>query len=225
MRSKTITFILFVLFTLSMNIKAQNQIPVEMSTVVMMDELDAFFYQAAVNFINFKDLEAAEDVKKALFFIFYQADKASSKTVFNNVTVELNKLSFDLIRGSVEDIQRLKRTFARTHYTLANYYIQEANKSIEKSELNKALYELNASSNYLALGVKWIGYEMSEGTRSTRKSIYKLNKAIAARETINPQEVKKVAKFLESEVVKFGIKLGEKTKKYDSYSLDIETED
>ena len=205
--------------------KAQKQVPVyvESLTMVYMDELDSYFYQSAVNFINFNDKIASEEITKAAVFIGLEADKikepANKKLV--DVKNELSALSRDLILGKVENIQRLKRTFARTHYTLAKYYITKSKSLVSSGELNKSLPYLEAASNYLVHGVKWVGHEVSKETRLVRKSVDNLVLAVNTRDEINKNELDRVLKFIDKEIIKFGNKLGEQKKAYDAYIIDI----
>ncbi len=222
---KQISCLLFSLTLLSFGIKAQKQVPVyvETSSLVYMDELDSYFYQSAVYFINFNDKAASDEIKKAVVFIGAEADKIKEPANKRLVDIrnELSGLSKDLILGKVDNIQRLKRTFARTHYTLAKYYITKAKSYTAKGESIKAIPPLEASSNYLVHGVKWVGHEVSKETRSVRKSINKLDEAIKTRDEINKNELEKVTKFIDKEIIKFGNKLGEQKKAYDAYIIDV----
>ena len=60
--NKTIIYSLIVFLIPCISITAQQQVPVyiESSQLIYMDELDSYLYQAAINFINFKDKEASQ---------------------------------------------------------------------------------------------------------------------------------------------------------------------
>jgi hypothetical protein len=65
---------ILLIFT-SNNSKAQDTNPLEinLSSIALIDQLDDQFYKAAQLFINFKDRMAAEEIKKAAYFLSIQA--------------------------------------------------------------------------------------------------------------------------------------------------------
>ena len=196
---------------LSINLYSQKQIPVEVkyTTIVFMDELDAHFYQAAVNYINFNDAIAAENVRKAAYYISSETEQmmAQSKDRFIKIGNRLLQLSEDLSNGKVMNIQQLVKVFAVTHYELASYFMELSNVSYKENNIYNCVFFLDAASTYLVLGAKWIGHEVGQGTRTTRKSINNLTQAIRTRNEINNAELKKVLDFMNKEINKFGNKV------------------
>ncbi len=220
----TLNLLIYVLISPKL-ITAQERVPVQIdqSTVVYMDELNAYFYQASVLFINFKDTEAAVELKKSSDY----ANKLSRnipddlKIIIKNIVNELNLLTSDLINLKVDNIQRLKRTYARSHYTLATCYYSMSVDLFNKQDDLSAIIALETASNYLAYGVVWVGYEPGKQTRATRKSIHNINIAVSARNEINKEELDNVMKYIGKELNKLGNKLVENKKEYDSYELKI----
>ena len=211
MRTRHLINSVLILTGLSINLYSQKQVPVEVQykTIVFMDELDAHFYQAAVNYINFNDAMAAENVRKAAYYISSETEQmiTKHKDRFIKIGSNLLQLSEDLDNGKVMNIQQLVKKFAVTHYELASYYMELSNTSFKENNIYNSVFFLDAASTYLILGAKWIGHEVGQGTRSTRKSIHNLTQAIRTRNEINTAELKKVLDFINKEINKFGNKV------------------
>ena len=201
----------FILVCFSFNLYSQKQVPVEVQykTIVFMDELDAHFYQAAINYINFNDAIAAENIRKAAYYFSSVNEQmiTQSKDRYLKIGNQLFQLSEDLSNGKVMNIQKLAKEFAATHYELSSYFMELSNISFKEDNIFNCVIFLDAASTYLVLGAKWIGYEVGQGTRATRRSIDNLTQAIRTRNEINTTELKKVLDFMNKEINKYGNKV------------------
>ncbi|MBI9068769.1 MAG: hypothetical protein JEZ09_15850 [Salinivirgaceae bacterium] len=204
-----IIFSILVLFCSFSMVKAQqqNKVPVTVSysTEVLMDEFDMHLYQAAQHFISFEDEQASEEIKKAAFYISMQAYnlKGDYKKPFLALENKLIELSVNIETGKIVNIQQLVKSYAESHLVLAKFYIELSNEFYSKNDAINSLIFLDAAGSYLMLGSKWVGFEVGQGTRSTRKSIANLVTAANSRNEINNTELKKVLDFINKEIKKF----------------------
>ncbi|MFC2137479.1 hypothetical protein ACFLTE_04825 [Bacteroidota bacterium] len=207
------------------NINGQDKVPVQIdqSTLILMDEINALFYQSSVLFINFKDVDASVELKKASDLILKISKKLPEhlQAEVTSSANEVKKLMMDVSDLKVDNIQRLKRTYARTFYTLARCYFDITNENLDKNDYLNSVIALETSSNYLANGILWIGYVPGKQTRAIRKSIHNINIAVTSRNEIDKEELDKVKKYIHQELMKLGNKINEVKKEYDTYEIKI----
>ncbi|MDA3894491.1 MAG: hypothetical protein PF517_22745 [Salinivirgaceae bacterium] len=210
---KNVLTILFLFVTTAIVTQGQNQSQTsDNKGIEFIDELDARMYQAAQHFINFNDQGAAEQIRKASFFITMQAYEVQPEHREKFIFLEnkLNKLSEDLSQGKVTTIQQLTKIYAESYMVLANFYLNLSLSNYkENNSINCVIY-LYQAANYLILGAKWVGYEVNEGTRGIRKSITNLSNSVSSRNEINQTELKKVLDFIQKEIKKFDQKITSK---------------
>jgi hypothetical protein len=112
-----------------------------------------------------------------------------------------------LEQEKISTIQQLTKSYAETYLILSKFYLDLSNKSFQKKDTTNCIVFLYGSANYLILGAKWVGYEISDGTRNTRKSILNLSNAINSRSEVNQIELKKVLDFIQKKMKKFDAKM------------------
>ncbi len=174
--------------------------------VLFKDELDSYFYRASVYFINFNDKLAVNEIKKAIDFVnieISQTDENGRKSL-DPIIADLNLLMTNLGLSNLENIQPLKLTFARSHHKLARFYCNKAKSLYNNNSYYGSIVTLNAASSYLVYGVKWIGYEPSKGTRSTRIAINNATTSIMNREEVKMKDYQKLLNYIDSEIRAFG---------------------
>ncbi|MFC2137478.1 hypothetical protein ACFLTE_04820 [Bacteroidota bacterium] len=173
---------------------------------VYKDELDKYFYNASVYFINFNDKLATVEIKKAIEFINIEISQSDerAKIVLDPIIADLDKLVIDLGLNNLQNIYPLKSSFAKAHHKLARFYCNKAISLYNSNSIYGSILYLNAASSYLVYGAKWAGFEPKKGMRSTRVAINNATLAIHNREEIILKDYKKLLDYIDSEIKRFG---------------------
>ncbi len=162
----------------SQNLKAQTD--QEKSYYVIeqfhvFDELDYAFYQAYNAFLNGEDAKAGARLRRAAYFVRMKAKHAK---VYNVKSIEkqanrLESLADSVALGLFNSAWRMRRSFARTHYVLANDYQIRAVQFWAKDKAEDTGHAMVAAAGHLGHAAKWTGKKVEQGIISTGKSIGK----------------------------------------------------
>jgi hypothetical protein len=135
--------------------------------ILFVDEPGYRFHRARDFFLRKDAKAAAQEIRKASFFVRMEAargvDKADKDVLMASVN-ELRKLADDVERGSVVSAKRLDEAFARAHYRLAKHHQVKAKAVHAKGEHRRVGHELNAAAHHLEHGIAWSGHEAERGT-------------------------------------------------------------
>jgi hypothetical protein len=130
---------------------------------------NSHFQAAHDSFLSKEYKKASEEIRKGAAFVRLEAGSAvdQAKQDLQASEQELQRLAKEVEQGSVHDVQRLDRAFARASNSLALSHRIKAGEAWNKKELRKAGNELQAAATLLESGANWVGAEAKASVAAT----------------------------------------------------------
>lgn len=173
------------------------------------DNMDASFYKAMADFLDFDRKGAAEEIAKAEGYVWYfeNASPEKDKPALRKVAMDLHKLSKKLNKDTIVYFTDLQHGLIETHHALASYHYGRALELWAKHETQKTGQEMELAAKHLGHAVAWTGNEIAEGSRETWKATRTTGRAMAYGTAVSVEATGKALTFLGEELKKVGEKI------------------
>jgi hypothetical protein len=173
------------------------------------DNMDASFYKAMADFLNFDRKAASEEIAKAEGYVWYfeNASPEKDKPALRKVAMDLYKLSKKLEKDTIVYFSDLQKGFTETHHALASYHYGRATELWAKKETQKAGQEMELAAKHMAHAASWTGNEIAEGSRETWKATRTAARGMAYGTAVSVEATGKALAYLGEELKKLGEKM------------------
>jgi len=173
------------------------------------DNMDASFYKAMADFLNFDRKGASEEIARAEGYVWYfeNASPEKDKPALRKVAMDLHKLSKKLAKDTVIYLTDLQHGFTETHHALASYHYGLAIELWAKKETQKAGQEMELAAKHMGHAVAWTGNEIAEGSRETWKATRIAARGMAYGTEVSVEATGKALIYLGEELKKLGNKM------------------
>jgi hypothetical protein len=173
-------------------------------------EWPAIDFNAAYDAFSRKDYSASsQNIRKGAAFLKAAADRSSGKIKNDLLSAyaELEKLAGDTENGKVESSLRLRKTFARAHNALAEYYHERLKQSWLRKDTEEAGRELKSAVSNLEHGIGWAGGEIEEKTEKVIKKSREIAEKMAQKSEWTADEVEKRMREVGEEINKLKVRI------------------
>ena len=206
-RLKYITFaVFFVLIAAAIPVWAADSQPREQSSI------EQTFRKAKKDYLD-KNLDsAAEQIKKGAAYMKAESEKASEKGKESLAASadELDKLAYDVKKGTVKTAKRINESFARAYAAMALESHIRSTEAWSKKETTKAGDALDSATDDLQRGIAWTGGKIDKGTKETVKKSKELAMKLKEKSSVVADDVGKGLKNTGDEIEKFAKRIAPK---------------
>ncbi|MGD0021632.1 MAG: hypothetical protein ABSC54_04955 [Smithellaceae bacterium] len=174
--------------------------------------IEQTFQKAKQDYLDKNLAAAAGQIRKGSAYMKAEAEKASvtGKEALEASARELNKLSDDVKKGTVNSVKRLDESFARAYQALAADSHTKSMEAWTRKEAAKTGVALDSATKNLERGFAWAGQKVETGTKEAMKKSEELSLKLKKKGAVMTEEVGKQLKDMGNEIEKFGKKISPK---------------